>query len=86
MPVYEYGCADCGSLTVIRPLNLSFEPHHCPGCGQPAARADLTMPAIAGRAGARCVNVADGIKPALVIAAGSNVKAFPRKPQWMISS
>ncbi len=89
MPVYDYACAECGSLTVIRPLNLSFEPHRCPGCGNLAARAMLTVPAFAALppaslpvSGVGC----DDNRTAAVIAAVSNVKMFPRKRPWMVSS
>jgi putative FmdB family regulatory protein len=48
MPAYEYDCAECGSFSAIRSMNLSAEPHMCPGCGSPAARVILTAPAVAG--------------------------------------
>jgi putative FmdB family regulatory protein len=89
MPVYEYACAECGSLTVIRPLNLSFEPHRCPGCGELAARAMLTVPAFAALPPASLpVPGASRVDehPAVVIAALNNVRAFPCKRPWMVST
>ncbi len=88
MPVYEYACAECGSLTVIRPLNLAFEPHRCPGCGELAARAMLTVPAFAALPPANLpVPGASRVddQPVAVISALNNVRAFPRKRPWMVS-
>ena len=60
MPVYDYGCIRCGAFTVLRPMSEWREPHACPGCGQPAQRAVLSVPHLAtmdaGRRRASAVN------------------------------
>lgn len=47
MPVYDYGCAECGNFTVFRPMAEYQLPHPCPGCGASADRVMLTVPAFA---------------------------------------
>lgn len=47
MPTYDYLCEDCGSFTALRPMLEYAEPANCPGCGQSARRAMLTVPSIA---------------------------------------
>jgi putative FmdB family regulatory protein len=47
MPAYDYGCPACGTFTAFRPMAEYQEPHPCPGCGEPAERVLLRMPAFA---------------------------------------
>ncbi|HLV82941.1 FmdB family zinc ribbon protein [Devosia alba] len=53
MAVYDFQCQDCGTFTVMRPMARSAEPCACPDCGEPAARAFLSVPYIAGMDPAR---------------------------------
>ena len=48
MPDYEYACFDCGSFTAFRPMAEYQAPHPCPGCGVPAERDLMSVPAFAG--------------------------------------
>jgi putative FmdB family regulatory protein len=48
MPVYDYACSDCGVFTAMRPMAEFRDPCGCPECGEPAPRAFLTAPALAG--------------------------------------
>lgn len=39
MPIYEYGCAVCGTaFSRLRPIAAAAEPATCPACGAPATR------------------------------------------------
>ena len=34
MPIYEYGCKDCGQrFEMLRAMRDGHAPAHCPGCG-----------------------------------------------------
>jgi putative FmdB family regulatory protein len=44
MPVYDYGCRQCGPFTIMRPMAESDRSAECPHCGQDAPRAFLTAP------------------------------------------
>lgn len=48
MPTYEYACEACGDFTALRSMAQCRDPHPCPSCGKPAARAFATAPAFAG--------------------------------------
>jgi putative FmdB family regulatory protein len=48
MPTYGYACAACGPFELVRPMAEYAQPQACPVCGEPAARAMLTVPALAG--------------------------------------
>src|SRR5215469_18612888 len=47
MPVYDYECEACGVFTALRPMASYRDPLDCPNCGRRAARAFLTVPALA---------------------------------------
>ncbi len=50
MPIYEYGCAACGTaFSRLRPIAAAAEPAACPACGAPATRSPSRF-AIGGRA------------------------------------
>ena len=53
MPVYEYGCAQCGPFTELRPMVEFADPQPCPGCGAASPRMLLTAPGLATMNGAR---------------------------------
>ena len=39
MPIYEYGCSDCGSnFELLRPLSQADQEADCPHCQKPARR------------------------------------------------
>ena len=63
MPIYEYGCAACGTaFSRLRPIVAATEPAACPVCGGAAERG-LSRFAIGGRA-APPVEVAPTTAPA----------------------
>lgn len=53
MPVYEYGCAQCGPFTELRPMVEFADPQPCPECGTSSPRMLLTAPGLATMNGAR---------------------------------
>ncbi len=53
MPVYEYGCAQCGPFTELRPMVEFADPQPCPGCGGASPRMILTAPGLAVMEGGR---------------------------------
>lgn len=53
MPVYEYGCAQCGPFTEMRPMVEFADPQPCPGCGVASPRMILTAPGLAVMEGGR---------------------------------
>jgi hypothetical protein len=42
------GCLPCGPFELARPMAEYAQPQPCPGCGERAGRAMLTVPALAG--------------------------------------
>ena len=52
MPQYHYGCPSCGPFTLSRPMAEYDQPQSCPGCGETAPGALLTVPAIGGMSSA----------------------------------
>jgi putative FmdB family regulatory protein len=46
MPVYEYGCPDCGDFTALMPLARYREPQPCPACGEPSPRVVRSAPGL----------------------------------------
>lgn len=48
MAIYDYQCNSCGPFSTVRPMSRSAEPCDCPYCGEPAPRAFLSVPYIAG--------------------------------------
>lgn len=53
MAFYDYQCAECGPFSMIRPMAESAEAGSCPDCGEPAPRAFLSVPFVAGMDPAR---------------------------------
>ena len=53
MPVYDYGCAQCGPFTELRPMVEFADPQPCPGCGEASPRMILTAPGLAMMDGGR---------------------------------
>ena len=74
MAVYDYLCETCGAFTETRPMAEFAAPQPCPGCGVPAPRALLTVPALAtmdtGRRVAQATNERSANAPQRSHAAG----------------
>jgi putative FmdB family regulatory protein len=69
MPEYDYLCEQCGPFSEVRPMAAYADPQPCPGCGEAAPRALLTMPALgmmdAGRRVAHATNERSAHAPAV---------------------
>jgi putative FmdB family regulatory protein len=76
MPIYEYGCDDCGPFTMLRPMADYATPQQCPECGVAAPRVMLTVPSIAGMSSSRraafATNERSAHEPRLASATGAH--------------
>ncbi|MGO4333060.1 FmdB family zinc ribbon protein [Cupriavidus sp. 2TAF22] len=50
MPIYDFGCADCGPFSVLRQIGDRENPCHCPSCGRESKRL-ICAPSLALMAG-----------------------------------